>query len=92
MSGHRTLAQRDRALVETGRVDRDLFVEFDGAYGYNAATPMSWLLGRLTVLARRLATGRSLSLYDPVSGAQQTVESMEQFKGWMDRHFPDTWS
>lgn len=91
MSEHRTLAQLDRALDETGCVDRDLFVEFDGAYGYNAATPMSWLLGRLNVLALRLGTGGSLSLYDPASGAQQTVDSMEQFKGWMDRHFPGTW-
>ncbi|MFY2556900.1 hypothetical protein ACN469_04665 [Corallococcus terminator] len=91
MSGHRTLAERDRALDETGYVDRDLFAEFDVTYGYNAATPMSWLLGRLKVLGRRLETGRSLSLYDPASGAQQPVDSMEQFKGWMDRHFPDTW-
>lgn len=92
MSGQRTLVQLDRALDETGCVDRELFSEFEVTYGYNAATPMSWLLGRLKVLAHRLAAGRSLSLHEPSSGAQRTVESMEQFKAWMDRHFPGTWS
>ncbi|MBN8233204.1 hypothetical protein JYK02_37390 [Corallococcus macrosporus] len=91
MSEHPTLAQRQRALEETGRVDEGLYLEFNAAYGYNSATPMSWLLARLKHLAHRLEIGQSLSLYDPASGAQQTVDSMEQFHRWMDRHFPGTW-
>ncbi|RYZ17591.1 MAG: hypothetical protein EOO70_01475 [Myxococcaceae bacterium] len=92
MSGHRPLAQQRRDMEKTGRVDEDLYLEFNAAYGYNSATPMSWLLARLKSLAHRLAIGQSLSLYDPTSGAQQTVDSMEQFNRWMDRHFPGTWS
>jgi len=85
------LAAEDAELARAGRVDADLFVRFDDAYGYGTATPMSWLINRLRVLHRRVREGGTLELHEP-GGAPLVVcgdHGEAVFLEWVRRHFPD---
>lgn len=74
------------AQVANGVVDRSVFDRFAEAHGYDAATPMNWLIGRLTALLERVRGGDGLLLYTPNGDLEVRTESA--YRAWTVRYFP----
>ncbi|MGH8779475.1 hypothetical protein [Paraburkholderia sp.] len=78
----------DRLLEREGRVDRDTWASFIDAYGYDAATTISWLQAKLNILKRRLEDGGSIYLWDAANSRQIDCVTVQQFNDWVSVHFP----
>ena len=78
----------DQRLDATGLVDEACFIQFADAYGYGAATSVSWVCTKLRVLARRLTRGDPLALYEPQSGRTQSCVTQAALQAWASVHFP----
>jgi hypothetical protein len=82
-------AALDKALASSGVVDRELFLRFRDAYGYQSASTVGWVEGRLRVLRGRIDQGQSVELFVPESGGPMVVDAMAVFERWARTYFPD---
>ena len=78
----------DRRLDATGLVDKACFIQLADAYGYGAATSVSWVRAKLRILAQRLARGEPLELYQPQSMHTQSCLTSAALQAWATTHFP----
>ncbi|RJS91332.1 hypothetical protein D3260_15770 [Salinisphaera sp. Q1T1-3] len=78
----------DAELFATGIVSAALYFRLDDAYGYGAASTVGWVEAKLRVLANRLATGASLSLYRPQDGRFVSCSSIDELQSWASALFP----
>jgi len=69
------LALQDNFLRVTASIPDDLWREFGEAIGYDAATPVSWAVGRLKILYLRTENGESISV--PAIDAVLNKETFE---------------
>lgn len=74
------------AQVLGGVVDRAIFDRFAETHGYDSATPMNWLRGRLTALLERVRNGHGLRLHTP--GGELRVHTEADYRAWVARYFP----
>ncbi|ASK33313.1 hypothetical protein [Alloalcanivorax mobilis] len=80
--------EQDAGLLRNGRVDAELFVQFNGAYVYGNATPMSWLIGRLRCLYQRVRNGGELELYRPDDEPLHCRDEAT-LMAWIEGYFPE---
>lgn len=80
--------QLDAQLLSSGVVSRELWARLKEAYGYDAATSVSWVESKLAVLAERLMHGQTASLYVPNSGEPQICSSLAELQAWVSDQLP----
>ncbi|WP_454858171.1 hypothetical protein [Rhizobium binxianense] len=79
----------DADLRSNGIVNHDLYERFCDAWRYDAATSIGWLRARLSILLERTRQGEIVSLFSPNSPDLKTVGDEQDFRDWVDNHFPD---
>lgn len=78
----------DRALLEYGVVDFDVFIELETAYGYKAEGTVKWVADKLDLLKARLNQGKSIVVYEPKTNIEITIDNLSEFNAWEQKHFP----
>ena len=80
-------AELDRSLEDGGKVDRDTYIRFIGAYHYDAASTADWLRSKLRILQQRLGRGESIYLWDTSTGGQIECTTVQGLDDWISEHF-----
>ena len=78
-------ASFDEMLLK-GVVDQVMFDRFADAHGYDAASSIGWLRGKLAILSNQVRNGRHLALYAPAG--QIDASTQDEFQHWANKHFP----
>ena len=69
-------------------IDGKRFLVFASIEADPNASSVGWLHARLTDMLVQLRRGQTLSVYEPASGHQIAITSVEGLKAWADRNFP----
>jgi hypothetical protein len=81
-------AELDARLQSSGEVDHALYLRFAEAYGYDSASSVGWVQGKVKVLLERVRQAKSLSLFDPSTRDQILIQGELAFRKWVSRNFP----
>lgn len=77
----------DRLLEQEGKVDRDTYALFIGAYHYDAASTVSWLISKLRILQMRLQREETIYLWDASNGRLINCTTARELDEWVNVHF-----
>lgn len=81
-------AELDRSLEDGGKVDRDTYIWFIGAYHYDATSTADWLRSKLRILQQRLGRGESIYVWNTSTGGQIECTTLQGLDDWVSEHFP----